>query len=62
MQDKGFIGAHNAGKAEDFEQRINEWLSQNPEVEVQHIKQSACGGSMYPALWLISIWYNVASS
>ncbi|MGY0557490.1 hypothetical protein [Lysobacter sp. A421] len=61
MQDKGFIGAHNAGKAEDFEARINEWLSQNHAVEFQHIQQSACGGSMQPALWLISVWYNVAS-
>ena len=62
MQDKGFLGAHNAGKAQDFERSINEWLSQNPAAEVQHIKQSACGGSMEPALWLISVWYNVASS
>lgn len=39
MQDRGFIGGHNAGKAQDFEQSINEWLSQNPELEVQHIKE-----------------------
>ena len=62
MQDKGFTGAHNAGKAEDFELRINAWLSHNQAVEVQYIQQSACGGSMQPALWLISVWYNVASS
>lgn len=62
MQDMGFIGAQNAGKAEDFECRINEWLSESPDVDVQYIKQSASGGSMQPSLWLISVWYNVASS
>lgn len=59
MLSKGFIGSHNAGKANDFEEHINEWLSQNPEVEIQDIKQSASGGSWSTSLWLVSAWYSL---
>ena len=62
MLDKGFVAASNAGKASDFEQRINQWLSENPGVEIQHIKQSASGGSWQPAVWLVSVWYSSARS
>ncbi len=62
MRDKGFLPRDNGGNASAFESRINEWLSDNPGVEIHHIKQSASGGSFGPALWLVSVWYRSVST
>jgi hypothetical protein len=43
---------------QNFEDKINQWLSQKKGVEVVRIEQSASGGSFNPHLWMISIWYN----
>ena len=45
-------------KSQELETEINNWLSQNPKIKVVDIKQSASGGSYYPSLWLISVWYE----
>ena len=42
----------------DLENEINEWLKKNPSIKVIEIKQSASGGSMEPATWLVSVWYE----
>lgn len=44
--------------AEAFESQINAWLAQNPDVQIENIKQSASGGSWGASLWMISIWYK----
>lgn len=49
-------------KAQDLlENELNDWFSQNPKIKVVDIKQSASGGSLAPALWLISVWYEEAA-
>lgn len=58
MRDKGFVVRDSGGSAVAFEKQVNDWLEQNPDVEIVHIKQSACGGSFAAPLWLISIWYT----
>ena len=46
--------------AQDLEDEINAWLSQNPKIKVIDIKQSA-NGDMGMSLWLISVWYDEAA-
>ena len=58
MKDKGWVVRDSAGNGREFEGNINKWLSENPDVNISHIEQSACGGSFGPALWLISVWYE----
>ncbi|MGN7726058.1 hypothetical protein ACTJIL_09610 [Luteimonas sp. 22616] len=58
MRDKGFVARDSGGNGVEFEKKVNEWLVQNSDCEIHHIKQSACGGSFGPALWLISVWYT----
>ena len=62
MQVKLFSAFNPLGKKgqnqQDFESMINQWLSQNEGVEIVDIKQSACSGSMSPAIWVISVWYR----
>ncbi|MCA9070903.1 MAG: hypothetical protein KDA84_18365 [Planctomycetaceae bacterium] len=41
-----------------FEDEINQWLSENKGVEIVRVEQSASGGSFGPSLWMISIWYE----
>lgn len=57
MKDRGWVVRDSAGNGREFESSINTWLSENPGIEIRHIEQSACGGSLGPALWLISVWY-----
>ena len=42
----------------DLENEINEWLKKNPSIKVIEIKQSASGGSLEPATWFVSVWYE----
>ena len=61
--DKGFVTTHRRGdNAMAFEAQVNEWLAKNPNIEIAHIKQSACGGSWQAALWLVSVWNSERSS
>ena len=41
-----------------FESQINEWLAQNPKIELLRVEQSASGGSFNPSTWLITVWYK----
>ncbi len=41
-----------------LEDEINNWLASNPDVNIKHIKQSCCGGSLNPSLTFVSIWYD----
>ena len=41
-----------------FEDEINAWLKEQPEIQVIRVEQSASGGSFGPSLWMISIWYD----
>ncbi|HEX5693918.1 MAG TPA: hypothetical protein VFY00_04770 [Arenimonas sp.] len=52
----------SAGNSVEFEASINAWLGANPGIEIRHVQQSACGGSLGPALWLISVWYEKAAA
>jgi len=58
LRDKGLVVHDRAGNAAEFEASINAWLSKNPGVQIKHVEQSACGGSLGPALWLVSVWYS----
>ncbi len=42
----------------EFEAEIAEWLQNNPNIEIKHIKQSAGAGSMGPFMFFITIWYE----
>ena len=46
--------------AQDLEDEINAWLSQNPKIKVVDIKQSA-SGDIGMSLWLVSVWYEEAA-
>jgi len=60
--DKGFVVSNRRGdNAVAFEAQVNEWLAAHPGIDVAHIKQSACGGSWGPVLWLVSVWYTERS-
>ena len=41
-----------------LEDQINQWLSQNKDIEIVKVEQSASGGSFGPSLWVISVWYT----
>jgi hypothetical protein len=41
-----------------FEDEINAWLREQPEIQVIRVEQSASGGSLGASLWMISIWYE----
>lgn len=62
MKIKMFTKMNRKNKPEpaesEFEAEVNEWLQQNPDIEIRHIQQSAGGGSMGPFLFFITIWYN----
>ena len=58
MRDSGWVVRNSAGNGIEFESNINTWLSENPDIKINHVEQSACGGSFNPALWLISVWYE----
>jgi hypothetical protein len=42
----------------DLENEINDWLENNPSLQVIHIKHSACGGSGSSPKLYISVWYE----
>ncbi len=46
--------------AQDLEDEMNVWLSQNSKIKVVDVKQSA-SGDLGLSLWLISIWYEEAT-
>ena len=41
-----------------FEQDINNWLENNPKINITNIKQSSCGGSFDADKHFISVWYE----
>ena len=41
-----------------LEQDINHWLENNPKININHIKQSPCGGIFDAEKHLISVWYE----
>lgn len=45
----------------EFEAEINEWLTNNPGIQIRHIQQSAGAGSMGPFLFCVTVWYDDAS-
>lgn len=49
----------NSTASTEFEQEINSWLQANPSIKIIEIKQSSSGGSLEPAIHLISVWYNI---
>lgn len=62
MRDKGFVLEDSGGNALAFEEQINQWLAENPNVDIQHIGQSSFSGSQasgYSTLFL-SVWYTNA--
>lgn len=53
-----FKGHPTGGNTTEFEQQINKWLVENPNIDIAHVEQSACGGSWAAALWLVSVWFT----
>lgn len=43
-----------------LEDEVNVWLTQNPDVKIVDIKQSASGGSLHDTKLYIAIWYEEA--
>ena len=41
-----------------LDDEINEWISKNPNIKINNIKQSQSGGSFGPSVIVISIWYE----
>ncbi len=41
-----------------LEAEINQWLSENPSVEIKEIKQTQSGGSFVPSMLCITVWYQ----
>ena len=41
----------------EYESEVNDWLQNNPGIEILHIQQSAGAGSQGPFLFFITIWY-----
>jgi hypothetical protein len=64
LKDPGlFVVAHTGGNARAGEAEINDWLAQNPGIDIRHIKQSAYGygDAVFgrgDTAWLLSIWYT----
>jgi hypothetical protein len=42
----------------DLEKAVNAWLAENPSAKVIAVHQSAAGGSLNPAAYLVSVWYE----
>lgn len=55
---QSFKGRGTGSHTAEFEQQMNAWLADNPDADIAHVEQSACGGSWAPALWLISVWFT----
>jgi hypothetical protein len=62
--------AHGSGLAynrvsqpmlDSIEDQVNRWLSDNREIKIVEIKQTAAGGSWGPIQLIVSIWYEPAS-
>ena len=47
-------------KVKKIENEVNEWLENNPAVDIKIIKQSTSGGSFADTKFFISIWYEKA--
>ena len=43
-------GRPTGGNTALFEQEVNGWLAENPDIEIAHVEQSACGGSYKPGV------------
>lgn len=41
-----------------LEADINQWLTDNPDIEVVHVKQTQSGGSWRPAILTLSVWFT----
>ncbi|MBT3210164.1 MAG: hypothetical protein HOB05_00425 [Bacteroidetes bacterium] len=42
----------------DLENEINDWLKNNPNIEILDIKQSASGGSFHDTKLFVTVWYE----
>ena len=62
MKVKMFTRLNPRNKAEptntEYEVEVNEWLQNNPDIEIHHIQQSAGAGSMGPYLFFITVWHE----
>ena len=62
MKVKIFTKMNKKNKVEpansEYEAEINQWLQENPDIEVRHIQQSAGAGSMGPFLFCVAVWYE----
>ena len=56
----GFINRVKRSMLDSIEDRVNQWLKENPDISVVEIKQSAAGGSWGPIQLIISVWYESA--
>jgi hypothetical protein len=52
------INGEKCPKYKMFENEMNAWLEEHPDIKVSRIEQSASGGSFSESLWLISVWYE----
>ncbi len=41
-----------------LEKEINNWLRENPKIQIKDIQQTSCGGSLEPSKTIISVWYQ----
>ncbi|HEY6140050.1 MAG TPA: hypothetical protein VI670_20030 [Thermoanaerobaculia bacterium] len=59
-KDAGLVISHTGKNATAFEAQINQWLQENPDINVQFIEQSAYGYGSFreTSVWLITVWYH----
>ena len=41
-----------------FEDEINAWLREHPEIEIVRVEQGVTDGALTLPLWMISVWYE----
>lgn len=62
MKVKLFTKLNPKNKAEpthtELENGINDWLQNNPGIQIRYIQQSTGGGSMGPFLFCFTVWYD----
>lgn len=46
----------------EFEAEINEWLENNPDIQIRHIQQSVSDGHAASFVFCITVWYDNTSS
>jgi len=56
----GFVNKIDRAALDRLQDQIDQWLQDNPGINVVHVKQSSAGGSWGPIQLFISVWHESA--